>query len=154
ADRETRLAVASAGVVAHILVHEGDVVVANTPLVGIESSAEQAALKVAEADGAAARAALDRALHGLRPEAGDVPSADKEPARAGADLSATLLTRTETLVKGGAATAEELDRARQSAAADRASLDAADARHRAAKAGSRYEDVAAARATLEAAQAR
>jgi multidrug resistance efflux pump len=58
------------------------------------------------------------------------------------------------LAKGGAATPDELDRARQDREAAKATFEAADARRRSASSGARYEDVLVARSELSAAEAR
>ncbi len=154
AQRESRLAFASAGVVGAIRVKDGDRVKEGDVLAELESLVEEAALKSAEADLANARAQLSRTLNGLRAEDRVAAVAEANAAKARAELSASPLTRAEELMKKGALTQEELDRARQNAAADQATARAAAARAQAAEGGSRGEDIAAARAALVAAEAR
>ena len=154
AERETRLAAQVSGVIAKIHVKEGDHVDAGAALVELDRAADEAALVAAEAEITKAKAELARAASGLRREDRDAMAAESEAAKARAGLSETTLGRTELLMKGGAASAAELDRARLGAAADKAAFEAADARRRAAAAGSRGEDVAVARAGVLAATAR
>jgi ABC exporter DevB family membrane fusion protein len=154
AQREARLAGAAPGVVSAIHVKEGDHVREGDPLLGLESSVEEAAVKTAEADVASARASLARTLNGQRHEDRDAALAEARSARARSELSSTALSRALTLFKGGAMTQEELDRARLTAAADEQTARAAEARSRAAVVGSRAEDIAAARAALGAAETR
>jgi multidrug resistance efflux pump len=154
AQPETKVATQLAGKIAHVLVAEGREVAAGTPLVEMESGVERAALAAAESDVASTQATFARTSHGNRAEDVEAALAEAESAKAHADSSATTLTRTETLEKSGAATPDELDRARTAAAADRATYQALAARAKASAAGSRFEDVVEAKAKLLAAQAR
>jgi ABC exporter DevB family membrane fusion protein len=154
AQREARLAGASAGVIQAIVVKDGDHVTAGQVLMELESSLEIAALETAEAELASTKANLARTVNGQRVEDRDAAFAEAASARARSELSDTALTRAEQLFKGGAMTQEELDKARLGAAADKETARAAQARARAAKVGSRSEDVAAARANLVSAEAR
>jgi len=154
AQRETRVAAQVSAVVEKILVHEGDRVKAGDVLVQLANGVETAALQAAEADAAAEQANLNRALKGVRLEDRDAIASDAAAAKARADLSASVAARTEQLAKTGAATPDELERARRTAQSDLANYLGAQARQRAADAGSRAEDIAFARARLLAAQAR
>jgi len=154
AQREVKVAGAVPGLITRVLVKEGDPVEAGAPIVELESTAERAALAGAEADLVVAQSELSRVRKGLRDEDVDAAVADAEAARARAELSRSNLARIETLAKSGAATPEELDRARQNAANDEATWRAIDARKRAARFGSRAEDVAVAVARVAAATAR
>lgn len=154
ADREVKVAAAVPGLVSAIRVKEGERVEAGAVLVELDAVAERAALAAAEADVSAAETELARSRKGLRTEDVDAAVADAEAARARAELSKTTLARTESLAKTGAATAEELDRARQSVANDEATFRSIDSRKRAAKLGSRAEDIAVAAARVLAARAR
>ena len=154
ADREARLAGASPGVIEKILVKEGDHVAGGEALLVLESAVEIAAVKSAEADLASAQANLLRTVNGLRTEDRDAAVADAASARARAELSESARVRAEQLFKGGAMNQDELDRARQNAAADKQTARAAEARAQAARVGSRSEDVSAARAAMVAADAR
>ena len=154
AEREAKVAGGAPGVVSAIHVKEGDQVAAGDVLVELESGVEAAALRSAEADVASARASLARSVNGQRVEDRDAASAERDAAGSRAELSATALARAELLFKGGAMTREELDRARLNAAADQATAQAAEARAKAARVGSRGEDIAAARAVVASAEAR
>ncbi len=154
AQREVKVAAAVPGLITRVLAVEGQRVEAGAPLVELESSAENAALAAAEADLNVSQSELTRVRKGLRDEDVDAAVADAEAARARSELSRSNLARIETLAKTGAATPEELDRARQNAANDEATWRAIDARKRAARFGSRAEDVAVAVARVAAATAR
>jgi ABC exporter DevB family membrane fusion protein len=137
-----------------VFVTEGQQVKAGDPLVQLANTVEAAAAAAAEADLATERANLARTLKGQRVEDRDAVGADAQAAKARAELSSSVLARTEQLIKSGAATADELDRARRTAQGDQATYKAADARFRAAEAGSRNEDITAARARVLGAEAR
>ncbi len=152
--REARLAGASAGVIDAIKVKEGDHVAEGDVLMTLESSVEDAAVKTAEADLENAKANLARTLNGQRIEDRDAANADAASARSRSELSDIALERAQKLFKGGAMTAEELDKARLTAASDKQTARAADARAREMMAGSRAEDITAARAAMRSAEAR
>lgn len=154
ADRETKVAGEIAGRIAIVHAEEGRHVAAGDPLVELESDVERSALAAAEADLRVAQAELERTAKGLRAEDIDAAAAEAEAAVAKASMSEGTLGRVEQLAKTGAATADELDRARRQAAIDRQTATAAEARRRAALAGSRVEDVLVARARKAAAEAR
>jgi len=154
AQRETRVAGQATGVVKDVLVKEGDQVKAGAVLVRLVDDVEAATLAAAEADLAAERATLARTLKGLRVEDKDAVAAEASAAKSKAELSASVAGRTEQLAKSGAATADELDRARRQAQADQATYQSLEARARAAEAGSRSEDIAIQRARVLAAEAR
>jgi HlyD family secretion protein len=154
ADRETRVAAQVTALVAQVLVKEGQQVKKGEVLVQLESGVEQAVLQAAEADAAGEKATLARVLKGLRVEDRDAVAADAQAAKARAELSAGVLVRTEQLAKSGAATPDELERARRQAQTDQATLRASEARARAAESGSRTEEVAFQRARVLAADAK
>lgn len=154
ADRETRVAPLVGGRIAKISVKEGDKIGAGAVLVELESAVERAALAAAEADVKSAEADLARAARGLRREDADATVAEAESAAVKAKDAAETAARTGVLVLGGAATADEGDRAKRAEEAARATAMAAEARKRAALAGGRWEDIAAARAKVAAALAR
>lgn len=152
--REIRVAGAVPGRIARILVKEGDSVAAGAPLVELEATVERAALRAAEAEVQGAQADYDRVSRGLRREDVDAVIDEANSSRARADLSKSTLQRVEALAKAGGVSADELDRGRQTAASDEGLARAADARRRAALAGSRAEDILAAKARLELSKAR
>lgn len=154
ADRETNVAAQVTAVVRAVVVEEGQHVKKGDLLVQLDDTVEQAALLSAEAELAGERAQLNRVLKGSRVEDRDAADADAQAARARAELSAGVLVRTEQLAKTGAATADELERAKRQAQTDDATARASSARFRAAEAGSRIEEVAFQRARTQAAEAR
>ena len=154
ADRETKVAGELSGRIATIAVREGDKVELGAIIAELENSAEKAALAAAESDVETSRAELTRTLKGLRQEDVEAVVADTESMRAKAELSKSSLERTQALEKRGAATPDELDRARRQAETDQRALEAGEARRRAAVAGSRAEDILVARSKVSASVAR
>lgn len=154
AQRETKVAGQVTAVIKQVLAKEGQLVKQGDLLVQLDNGVELAALQSAEADVAAERATLSRTTKGLRVEDRDAVNAEAQAAKARAELSSGVLGRTEQLAKTGAATPDELERARRQAQQDAATFKATDARLRAAEAGSRGEDIAFQRARLLAAEAR
>lgn len=154
ADREIKVASQVSGRIQRVLVKEGDHVDANAPITELDNGVERAALAAAEADVEAAKAELLRTARGLRKEDVEAIVADTEGARARAQLSRDSLVRTEKLAQGGAATPDELDRARRQTDADQRALESSEAKRQAALAGSRSEDVAQAKAKAMGAAAR
>lgn len=153
-ERETLVASAVPGLVSAILVAEGDFVERGALLVRLENGVETAALAAAEADVAGAQADMKRVTKGSRQEEIDAALAEAEAAKTRAELSQSSLARTEMLGATGAASTDELERARSLAKSDRQAADLSDARRRQTMAGFREEDVLAARARLRAAEAR
>lgn len=154
ADRETRVAAQVTAIVVSVAVREGQQVKKGELLVQLDDTVERAALEAAKAEVAAERANLTRVQRGVRVEDRDAVSAEAQAATARAELSAGVLARTEQLAKSGAATPDELERARRTAQTDAANARATDARLRAAEAGSRVEEVAFQRARTQSAEAR
>ncbi len=154
AQRETKVAAEVPGRIEQLAVKEGDFVRAGAELVRLAGASETAALAAAEAELAAAKVDYMRVTRGQRHEDIDAAIADADAAQARSDLSSGVLLRNEQLAKDGAVTADELDRLRRQAAADRSLYRLSDARRRAAVTGSRKEDILAARARFQAAAAR
>jgi multidrug resistance efflux pump len=154
ADREVKVAGQVAGRIAKLLVKEGERVESGAPIAELESDVERAALAAADGDLEAAQAEMLRTSHGNRREDVDAVIADTEAARARAKLTRDALARTEKLSQGGAATPDELDRARRQADADQRTLESQEAKQRASLAGSRAEDIAQERAKVLGATAR
>lgn len=154
AQRETKVAAQVTAVIARVAVNEGDRVKAGDLLVQLDDAVERAALTAAQAELAAEKANLARTLKGLRVEDKDAVQAESQAAKERADLSASVLERTEQLAKSGAVTVDELDRARRQAQGDMATYRATAARYRAAEAGSRSEDIGFQKARVQAAEAK
>ena len=153
-DREVKVAPQVAGVVQAVHVQEGSMVHAGDPLVQLYAANEAAAVQAAQAEVEGAQAQLQKAQRGARREDVDAALADADAADARAESSNDTLQRTEKLFAKGAATVDEMTRARFAATADGHSAAAARARHQVLANGSRAEDVAAAKATLAQAAAR
>jgi multidrug resistance efflux pump len=152
-DRPVELSVEVAGVVDTVAVVEGQQVAAGDVLLTLRDARLQAELAAAEADLAAARADLAAASGGSRDDDLAAARADAEAADARAALSADVARRTQALFDQGGATADERDRAAQTAAADAGAARAAHAR-RASIAAAAGEAVRLADARLTAATAR
>jgi len=107
-DRETKVAPATAGRIAAIVVKEGDRVSRGDVIVRLEDGPERAALQAADADLATAKARLV--------------------------MSGDAFRRIEQAARGGASTPDDVDKARDQAEIDRRSIEAAQARLDQAKA--------------------
>jgi HlyD family secretion protein len=153
-DRESKVSSVVGGRIVEFFVKEGDSVDKGAPLAHLDSTVEEAALDAAEGDVLAARAEVTRTFRNLRREDVDAIIADTEATRARSEISKSSLGRIEELGKTGAATPDELDRARKQSAADQSAVQAAEARRKAAQAGGRPEDVGVANARVTAAIAR
>ncbi len=145
-EQETKVAAAVPGRIAAIAVQEGDRVKAGSIIVEMEDAPERAAFQAAQVD-------YEKSLHGQRKDDVDAVISEAESARAKAELSAEAYRRTDQAAKGGAATADELDRAKSQAESDRRTFEATEARQRAAVSGSRWEDIAASKARRDQAKA-
>jgi HlyD family secretion protein len=122
--------------------------------VELESGVQRAALAAAEADVRVADAELTRVLKGNRREDVQAAMAEAEAAAAKSALSSGVAQRLAKAGEGGGATRDEVERAQRQAEADRASANLSDAKRQAVIAGSRLEDVLAARARFAAAEAK
>jgi HlyD family secretion protein len=150
--RETKLSSAIPGIVIEVLVKEGEVVSKDQVLIRLESGRERAAVAIADSDLMTAKAELKRSLKGLRKEDVEATLADTEAARVRAELSQTSFARLSKLSDSGGVSVDELDRARKQSQTDKATLDSAEARKRAALAGSRQEDIEIAHARVKLAE--
>jgi len=143
-----------AGRIAEVLVKEGDKVSADAPLLRLDDAVHKATVAIAEADLETAKVRRDKTLAGSRAEDIRASIAQVREAQARANLSRGVFERLEKLAASNAATADELDRARRQADADRFATNAAEARRAAVVNGSRAEDIAEAEALVKAAEAR
>jgi HlyD family secretion protein len=153
-DRETKVAGIVPGRIKALLVAEGDDVKAGQALIEFECETEKAAVSAAEGDLAAAQADLIRSQNGNRHEDIDAAMGDFQAAKARADLSAAQRERERQLAKSGASTPDELDRAERQAESDERTAKASESRAQSLAHGSRYEDILAAKARVQAAEAR
>jgi multidrug resistance efflux pump len=154
ADRETKLGANVAGQIGKIFVKEGDQVKVGEALLQLENSVETAELAVAQADYETARTDYAKTLHGLRPEDVEAAIADTGAAQAKLDDAKANLARVLKLEQHGAATKEELEKARNQAAADLNAYKSSAAKRRAAVTGSRVEDIEEAKERVDAAGAK
>lgn len=111
AEPETRVAGAVPGRIARVAVKEGEHVELGAVLVELEGAVERASLAAAEADLAGAKADLTRSLRGQRAEDIEAAAVEASASKTRAELSASVLLRTEALAKKGAVSTEELDHA-------------------------------------------
>ena len=153
-DREVKVSATVSGRIAEVRVQEGQRVAAGDVLVALVNDVETAAIAVAEAELAAAKARLVEVQSGSRVEDVRAAAADAKQARARAALSRGVAERTAKLFDGGAATADELDRAKKQAEVDAFAGKAAQSRQSALANGSRVEAVAVAEADVRTADAR
>ena len=144
-DREVKVGAPVGGVIAHILVKEGDLVKKDQPLIALASEVEGAAVEAAQAQ-------LDKARSGQRTEEQRALADDASSARARAELSAINARRIATLVEKGAATKDDGDKAAYQLRIDEAAAGAAEARAAQARTGWTL-DVAVAKAQLDQAKA-
>ncbi len=136
-----------------LLVDEGTAVQAGQELARIDTTDTRLALAAARAERAQADAELRLRVNGSRIE--DIREAEAQVARARAELEAAQpdLGRMEDLLAAGSGTSKARDDARSRRDGAKASLDAATERALRLKAGSRPEEIDAARARLAAADA-
>ena len=144
----------AAGALEQLAVDEGSVVTAGQVLARIDTTDTRLALAATRADRAQADAELRLRRKGSRDE--DVREAEAQVVRAEADLAGAQkdLDRMEGLLAAGSGTTKVRDDARTRRDMARAGLDAAGERLHRIRAGFRREEVDAAAARLQAADAR
>ncbi len=143
---------AVSGVIAEVLVHEGDRVSAGQLLVHLSCDNIQKELEARRANLAAAEAALQRVVNGPRPEEIGIGVANLGLAEARSEEAGIALHRALSLVEGVTISKAQLDQAKRDARMSAALLDEARARLALLRAGSRAEDIADARARRDAAK--
>ena len=148
-----QLGVATSGVIAKILVSDGDHVEAGQILLELDCRVLDARAQGRSADLAAEEAAFERARNGPRPDEIAIGEAGVGVAQARAEEARDALTRLMGLTEGVSVTRVQIFLAQREARVTEAQLD--DARKKLAllKAGSRPEDVAEAEARHDAAAA-
>jgi membrane fusion protein YbhG len=151
--REVGLAFNIAGRVESVLVEEGEEVGKGQLLATLESETYKAEVEAATAQAAAARAALNRLLAGSRPEEIRQARANMQAIAADLEDARATLARSEKLAPDNVVAKQKLDQ-------DRARVKGLEARLRAAGQllslavqGPRKEDIAEARAQLQAKEA-
>jgi membrane fusion protein YbhG len=151
---QVRIAAKTGGTLAALRVDEGDRVTAGQTLAVVDTVDAQLALDAARAERSLADAELRLRLAGSRKE--DIGEARAQVARADADLDGAEkdLARMEGLLASGSGTQKSRDDARVRRDAASAGLTAARERLRKLEAGSRPEEIDAARAHVATADAR
>jgi HlyD family secretion protein len=145
-----------AGRVETLAVREGDEVAAGMPLFTLDADLQAADVHTAAAQVAEARARLARLESAQqRKEEVAVLEAQEKRAESAVALSTSELERVQTLYsRGGIASQAQLDVAKANAGRDRAALEEVRRQITVASMASRDEDIAAARQSLVAAEAR
>jgi putative ABC transport system ATP-binding protein len=145
----------TSGVLASVLVKEGDVVQAGSVIAEIECRDVRARLKTAEALAGAGAQTLLRVQRGVRSEERDAARAAEDEARAAWQQAAEHADRMRRLFEDDQVVAREaVDAARRESEAARARLDAAAARRLLAQSGPLPEELAVARLEADAASRR
>jgi multidrug resistance efflux pump len=151
-----RVAGSAPGLIAAVLVQEGDRVEAGQVLARLDDGAERAGVAAAEAQLEATRAALSKVRRGSRVEERAAARAAAASAAARAALSRGVHQRTLAVHRSarGAVAVDQLERTRARAQADREAARQAAAQRDRVLNGARREDRRAARARLKSALAR
>jgi HlyD family secretion protein len=147
----TSVGTAATGVIAEVLVHNGEHVHAGQLLVRIQCEAVQKQLEARKANLGKAEAELARILNGNRREEIDIAVANVALAEARAEEAAILLRRNLALVEGAISKAQ-IDQAKRDARISAAQLDESRAKLALLRAGSRQEDILQAQYARDAAK--
>jgi HlyD family secretion protein len=142
-----------AGQLEKLSVKRGDQVKAGDPLFTLESGAERAAQDQAKRMLAQSQATLEDAKKGKRPTEMDSLEAQLQQARAALVLSKQDLARQEKLIKTGATSADDLDKARSANDQNQHRVEQLEADVKTGKLGMREDQIAAAEADVRAKQA-
>jgi len=138
-----------------LAVREGDQVAAGAPLFAVDGELQQADVQTTAAQVAEARARLARLeTSQQRKEEVAVLQAQEKRAESAVALSTADLDRQQTLASKGIAAQAQLDTAKANSNRDKAALEEVRRQITVAQMASRDEDIAAARQSLAAAQAR
>jgi len=144
---------AVSGVIAEVLVREGDRVAAGQLLVRVSCDNIQKELEARKSTLAAAEATLQRVVNGPRPEEIAVGVANVGLNEARSEEAGIVLRRSLALVEGVTISKAQLDQSKRDARMATALLDEARARLALLRAGSRQEDIADAQSRRDAANA-
>jgi membrane fusion protein YbhG len=152
--REVQPAFNGTGHVKQVLVQEGSVIKKGELLATLDGTRYAASLAAAQAEMRSVDEALKKLLAGTRPEEIAQAAATMAALRVTFENDAATYRRYEFLAKTNAATIAERDNAKAAFDAAQQRFEAAQQLYLLAVKGPREEDIAAARASLEAAQAR
>jgi len=144
---------AASGVIAEVLVREGDRVAAGQLLARLACDSLRDELEMRKAFLATTEAVLERVINGPRPEEIGIGLANVGLAEARAEEAGISLHRATSLVEGVTITKAQVDQAKRDARMAGALLEEARARLALLRAGSRQEDIAEARARRDMAKA-
>ena len=153
ADRETKVSSALSAVIVDVAVREGDVVKKGHVLARLDAMKEKALVNVSDADLQNAKAELAKTQAGLRKEDIEATVAEAKAAQVKSELSRRTYERLEKTAASGGVSVDEVDKAKRQADQDASNYAAAQARKRAAVAGSRAEDITIAKARVALAEA-
>jgi len=142
-----------AGQLEKLSVKRGEQVKVGDPLFTLESGAERAAQDQAKRMLAQAQATLEDARKGKRPTEMDSLEAQLQQVRAALVLSKQDLARQEKLIKTGATSADDLDKARSANDQNQHRVEQLEADVKTGKLGMREDQIAAAEAEVRAKQA-
>jgi len=151
--RQVDLSFNSEGRVMAMPEQEGDHVHAGEVIATLDPATYEDLLKLAVARRDAAQAALDKLVHGTRPEDIDQARANVDAAKAALANAEVTFNRQQTLSATHASTQQALDDARRELDTARAQVAQTGAALAEALTGPRVEDIDAARAELQAAEA-
>ena len=141
------------GIIREMQVEENDRIVAGQIIAIVDNNEQQARLESARSQLALRNAELDRVLHGARPEERREARAAVAETDANLELARREYERKLPLARSGASTQAALDQATSALNAIEARRDAMSERLAVMEAGSRIEDVEAARAQVALAEA-
>ena len=147
------VAPASAGTIEAVMVAPGETVAAGTPLFRLDARTQQAALASVQAQAAAARAELENAKTGQRPEELAITERSLERARSDLELAQQNYSRTSQLFEQAVVPRARLDQDHASLMAAQAQVEQLEAQLTVGRLPARPAVLAAARAAVEAAAA-
>lgn len=150
---QATLAFPSDGQIASVAANVGDHVLAGQTLAMLDARVAQRAVDQAQADVAAARAALERAQARARPQEVAQNSALASGAQAKLDAARAEFQREQSLASAGIASRRDLEQARAAYGDARAEFQAKQQEGSLLRAGPRPQDVAVAQAQLQQAEA-
>lgn len=138
-----RIGPTGSGILAQIMVKDGDRVASGTPLFTLDTVIERAARDQARAELERAEAQLADLQKGKRPDELKAIAEQKAQAQAALRLSEVTLKRQDALARADFASRAKLDEARAALDRDRAQVRRLEAEYRAALLGARPDEIAA-----------
>ena len=151
--REVEVAFRQSGRLMRLELEEGQAVTPGMVVAELDDQPLRDSLSRAQAELGEANAALDKSVHGSRPQETARAEAGVRQAEAALAFAVSEFDRQKFSAPAGASTRQALDQARASRAQAEAQLEAARQELSLAREGSRKEDITAARARVASAQA-